>query len=110
MMADAVDYGEEKTGMRIDGTGYAMMGMVTKFGLAISPALALFILQASGYVARQAQTATAIKGINFCANLFPAICDLIAFCIMAFLFKLTDKEADKIRERLALAKAQQTGV
>jgi sugar (glycoside-pentoside-hexuronide) transporter len=111
MVADAVDYGEDKFGARIDATAYAVMGFTTKLGTAVAPAIGLAILGAVGYVGRQAQTPAAMRGINISANLLPALFFALSFITMA-ISNLSDREAAEIRRRLQDKKtaAQQAAV
>jgi GPH family glycoside/pentoside/hexuronide:cation symporter/probable glucitol transport protein GutA len=104
MVADAVDYGEDKFGARIDATAYAMMGFATKLATAVAPAIGLAILGAVGYVARQAQTPVAMRGINISANLLPALFYALSFITMA-VSNLSDSDAADIRGRLQAKKA-----
>ena len=103
MVADSVDYMEEKTGIRTDGTAYATYGLATKVGNAIGGAAGVMIMAAFGYVANAEQTAEALKGINITVNLLPAILFFVsAACCL--LWKMSDKDADDIRARLHAAK------
>ncbi|BAK46390.1 hypothetical protein CXIVA_04230 [Clostridium sp. SY8519] len=99
MVADSVDYMEEKTGVRTDGTAYATYGLATKVGNAIGGAAGVVIMAAFGYVANAPQTPAAQRGINITVNLIPAILYIVA-CLLCLLWKMSDKEADAIRERL----------
>ena len=58
------------------------------------------IITAFGYVAGQTVTASAQTGINFTANLFCGLLHLVAAVIPLLFWKLTDKDADDIRERI----------
>lgn len=99
MVADSVDYMEEKTGVRTDGTAYATYGLATKFGNAVGGAVGVLIITAFGYIPNAEQTAEAMSGINITVNLIPAILYIIAF-FLCFLWNMSDKDADGIRERL----------
>ena len=100
MIADAIDYQEEKTGVRSDGIAFAVYGLATKLGGAIGSSVGIMIITAFGYVAGQAVTASAQTGINFTANLFCGLLHLVAAAIPLLFWKMTDKDADDIRERL----------
>lgn len=100
MLADAVDYMELETGVRTDGTAYATYGLATKIGNALGGALGVMALGAFGYVANAEQTAQALKGINIVVNLIPSICFAVA-AALCLLWKMTDKDADDIRAKLA---------
>ena len=100
MLADSIDYMEDKTGVRTDGTAYATYGLATKIGNAIGGSVGVLIMAAFGYVAgAEVQTEEALRGINTTVNLLPAIVLIIA-AICTMFWKLSDKEADEIRERL----------
>lgn len=99
MVADSVDYMDEKTGIRTDGTAYATYGLATKVGNAIGGAAGVPLIFAFGYVANQQQTVAAQRGINITVNLIPAILYLVA-TLLCLLWDMTDKDADDIRARL----------
>lgn len=99
MVADSVDYMEEKTGVRTDGTAYATYGLATKIGNAIGGAAGVVIMGAFGYVANTQQTPAAQRGINITVNLIPAILYIVA-CLLCLLWNMSDKDADGIRESL----------
>lgn len=56
MIPDAINYQEDKTGVRSDGTSYATVSLSTKFGSAFGVSGALLIMGATGYVANAQQT------------------------------------------------------
>lgn len=99
MVADSVDYMDEKTGIRTDGTAYATYGLATKVGNAIGGAAGVPIIFAFGYVANQQQTAAAQRGIDITVNLIPAILYICA-TLLCLLWNMTDQDADDIRARL----------
>ena len=105
MIADAIDFQEEKTGVRSDGIAFAVYGLATKLGGAIGSSVGIIIITAFGYVAGQAVTASAQTGINFTANLFCGLLHLVAAAIPLLFWKMTDKDADDIRERLRVRNA-----
>lgn len=106
MVADSVDYMEDRTGIRTDGTAYATYGLATKLGNAVGSAAGVAIMYAFGYVANAEQTAAAQGGINVTVNLIPAIL-YFAACLICLLWKLSDKDADAIRARLEKQHAEQ---
>jgi GPH family glycoside/pentoside/hexuronide:cation symporter/probable glucitol transport protein GutA len=99
MIADAIDYGEHKTGVRADGTSYATVSLSTKIASAIGGAVGIMIIAAFGYVANQDQTPQAIHGINFVANLLPAVCYLLTL-IPLYIYPLNQKRVEEIRKEL----------
>jgi len=99
MVADSVDYMEYKTGIRTDGTAYATYGLATKIGNAVGGAVGVLLLGLFGYVPNQAQTPQALTGINVVVNLIPAIVFIISG-VCCFMWKMSDAEADSIRQQL----------
>ncbi len=99
MVADSVDYMELKSGVRTDGTAYAVYGLATKLGNAIGGSVGILLLAAFGYVAGAEQTAEAMGGINTVVNLIPAILFVLA-AAACLLWRMSDKDADDIRAQL----------
>lgn len=106
MVSDSVDYMELKTGIRTDGTAYATYGLATKLGNALGGAIGVLLLGSFGYVANATQTPEAMRGINMTVNLLPAILFFLA-AAACLLWKLSDKDADDIREQLRKKKDNQ---
>ncbi len=69
MVPDAINYQEDRTGVRSDGISYATVSLSTKFGSAFGVSGALLIMGATGYIANAQQTAAALNGINVTVNL-----------------------------------------
>lgn len=101
MVTDAINYGEDKFGVRSDGTSYATVSLSTKFGQAIGVSVALAIMGAMGYVANAHQSAQALSGINIATNLLMGILYLLCL-IPLFFYPLTEKVSDKLIERLTI--------
>jgi GPH family glycoside/pentoside/hexuronide:cation symporter/probable glucitol transport protein GutA len=99
LVPDAIDYMEDKTGVRADGTSYTAVSLGTKIASAAGASIGLLIMAAFGYVARAEQTPQSITGINIAVNLFPAIC-LALTIIPTLLYPLTPEKNREIRERL----------
>lgn len=102
MVADAVDYQDLKTNVRSDGVAYAFYGLATKVGNAFGGSIGVMLMAAFGYVAGADVTASAQNGINMAANLIPGICFVAAGVIPWIFWKMTDKEADEIREKITI--------
>ncbi|BAP86426.1 putative xylose-proton symporter [Paucilactobacillus hokkaidonensis JCM 18461] len=64
MLADAVDYGEWKNGVRAEGIVTSFSSFSAKFGMGIGGVITGWILSGTGYVANHAQDATALHGIE----------------------------------------------
>ena len=87
--ADTVEYGEWKTGVRTEGTTYALFSFTRKTGQAVGGALAAYALALGGYKSGAAQTAEAVFGIQVAAGAMPAILTVLAVLVMSK-YKLTD--------------------
>lgn len=99
MLADVVDYGEWRTGVRSQGLITSCAAIGTTCGAGIAGWLGTFILDANGFVANQVQTSSALGAITFDFVWLPAICSAIGIVLMA-MYKVDD-HIDEIREDLA---------
>jgi glucuronide carrier protein len=89
--ADTVEYGEWKTGVRTEGTTYAMFSFTRKLGQAVGGAMAAYAIGLGGYVAgSQSQSDQALDTIRYTTGFLPAAFILIAIAIMYF-YPLTEE-------------------
>jgi len=89
--ADTVEYGQWRTGMRIEGMTYAFFSLTRKCGQALGGSIPAFLLAASAYIPNATvQDEAALQGILMAVALVPAIAFSAAFAIMAF-YPLTDR-------------------
>lgn len=106
MIADAIEYGQWKTGLRTAGAIQSATTSGQKFGQGIGSALIGFIMQSTGYDGNlQVQSAEALQTIQ---NLFiygVSILGVIMIIIMIF-YKL-DKEYPQIMRELLEREAKQ---
>jgi Na+/melibiose symporter-like transporter len=84
LMADIVDYGEWKTGIRAQGLLGAVASMGGKFGSGLGGALPAWLLAAGHYVANEKQTATALNMIEISFIWVPIILCIGAIISMMF--------------------------
>jgi GPH family glycoside/pentoside/hexuronide:cation symporter/probable glucitol transport protein GutA len=96
---EAIDYGQDKDGVRSDGVAYAATSLATKFATAVGGSLGLVIMGAFGYVANAEQTALSITGIKLAVNIMPAVFILMAI-IPTLIYPLTPEKNAEIRARL----------
>ena len=99
MVPDAINYQQDKTGVRADGTSYATVSLSTKFGSAFGVSGALVIMGAMGYVANAQQTPQALGGINLTVNLIFGLMYLLCL-IPLYFYPLNEKRSAEIIERL----------
>jgi glucuronide carrier protein len=90
--ADTVEYGEWKTGIRTEGTTYALFSFTRKMGQALGGAAAAFTIGLGGYRAgaHAIQTGSAKTAIKVAAGAVPAAFIVLALVIM-FFYPLTEK-------------------
>lgn len=99
MLADCIDYAEDKTGIRADGTAYSVYSFGTKLSSALVGTVGVLLLAKVGYVANAVQTAEAMQGINLVVNVLPGACWLIAL-IPLFLYNLSEEKCAQVRAHL----------
>jgi GPH family glycoside/pentoside/hexuronide:cation symporter/probable glucitol transport protein GutA len=104
LVPDAIDYMEDKTDVRADGTSYTAISLSTKIAAAIGVSIGLAIMGIFGYIANAEQSAKSVQGIDIAVNLFPAVCFLLTLIPMV-LYKLTPEKNAEIRERLQIKAA-----
>lgn len=64
IVPDSVEYGEWKSGVRVEGTISSLVSLCNNSGQALGSFLVASIMGALGYVANQAQTPLVLNGIN----------------------------------------------
>jgi glucuronide carrier protein len=111
--ADTVEYGEWKTGIRTEGTTYAMFSFTRKMGQALGGAAGAYVL---GFVAFNSaaakggtpQSAEAIEGIQLWTGMLVAGFILVSLLIM-FFYPLTDKVFRQIVSEISARRAEREG-
>ncbi|MBC3767160.1 glycoside-pentoside-hexuronide (GPH):cation symporter [Neptunicella marina] len=81
-IADSVDYGEWKTGVRITGMTYSSVVFFIKLGVALGGAIAGWLLAYYGYQAEIAQTEETKMGILLSFTIFPAVGSVLVALVM----------------------------
>jgi glucuronide carrier protein len=111
--ADTVEYGEWKSGVRTEGTTYALFSFTRKMGQALGGAAGAYAL---GFVAFNSQAAiegagqsqSTVDGIQFWTGWLTAGFILLAVVIMWF-YPLTDKLFRQIVGEIAARRAEREG-
>jgi GPH family glycoside/pentoside/hexuronide:cation symporter len=98
-MADTIDYGHWKTGIRITGMIYSAVVFFIKLGVAIGGALAGWSLAYYGYQADVEQTELTQQGILLSFTIFPALGSILVAWVMRW-YTLDDKKVDEIHRAL----------
>jgi len=84
MFTDCAEYGEWKTGKRTSGLTVSASMFALKFGSAMGGALPGFVMAASGFVANEVQTETAMQGIRLMTNIIPGVTFGLGGLLMIF--------------------------
>jgi glucuronide carrier protein len=97
--ADTIEYGEWKTGVRTEGTTYAVFSFTRKVGQAIGGAAAAYTIALFGYVSgAEVQPDTAILGIRAAAGIVPAVMFIGAVALMLKYDLTEDRHAELVAE------------
>ncbi|TSI14150.1 MFS transporter [Brevibacterium aurantiacum] len=99
MLADTMEYGEWKTGVRIEGLIYSGASMGIKVGTGLGSALIGWGLAASGYAGDQATQSA--ESVTMISNLFIWVPSLVSIlmAVLLYFFKL-DKQYPQILKEL----------
>ncbi|WP_313639391.1 MFS transporter [Paenibacillus sp. FSL K6-0276] len=98
MMADTVDYGEWKSGVRAQGLLYSAASFGVKVGMGLGGALGGVILSMGGYVANStAQSDSALAAISFNYLWAPIIGQIIMITLLLF-YRLDKDQPVMMRE------------
>lgn len=105
MLADSVDYGEWKNGVRAEGIVTSFSSFSAKLGMGIGGAITGVILSAGGYVANTVQTATALRAIE--ANYIWVPIIGFGLSALALLFYKVDGVEKEMQTGLAAKRAKE---
>ncbi|KJD45778.1 MFS transporter [Paenibacillus terrae] len=105
LMADTVDYGEWKSGIRAQGILVSAAGIGIKLGSGLGSAIPAWLLAAGGYVAKQKQTDSALQMITLNYIWLPIVFSVLSILIMVFIYKW-DKPHNEIVAELEARRAQ----
>lgn len=94
MLADCIEYGDYKFGVRDEALTFSAMGFGVKLATAITGSVTVLLLAKIGYVPNAEQTESAKMGINALVNLFPAVVMFIS--IVPLFFYRLDGKMDEI--------------
>lgn len=104
---DTIEYGEWKTGKRVEGVLAVFPHFANKVAAGLSVSLGGFVIGAAGYVGGQAtQTASAMRAIDMSFNAIPTILMGIMTLILILFYDL-DKQMPQVREDLKARKEAQ---
>ncbi|MCM3117682.1 MFS transporter [Neobacillus sp. MER 74] len=106
LIADTVDYGEWKSGVRAQGLlASTASGIAIKLGSGLGGAIPAWLLAAGGYVANKPQTQSSLHMISLNFIWLPIILSILSILILAFLYKW-EKPYNEIIAELEVRRAQ----
>ena len=107
LMADAMDYGEWKTGVREEGTTYALHSFFRKLAQGVGPSVGMMVAAALGYVesAGAQQTFEVAVRMRYTAAGFYLLSGVMQFVGLVLVYNLDKKTLAKVQEDLAARKA-----
>jgi GPH family glycoside/pentoside/hexuronide:cation symporter len=98
MLADAIDFDEEKNGIRREGVFSSLFSWIIKFSFCFGFLLSNPLLEMTGFdaVSGGEQSVAALDNLRIGLFIIPSILFIIAF-LSIFRFKLTRKAMESIR-------------
>ena len=106
LQADTVEYGEWETGVRTEGSNYAVLSFSRKVGQGIGGGLAAFGIGVGGYVAGAAmQSPGALDVIRYLTGFGPAVFVGIGAAIM-LAYPLTEERFGEVVRQIAFRRAE----
>jgi glucuronide carrier protein len=106
LQADTVEYGEWETGVRTEGSNYAVLSFSRKVGQGIGGGIAAFGIGVGGYVARAAtQSPGAIDTIRYITGFGPALFVGIGAAIM-LAYPLTEERFREVVREIAFRQSE----
>ena len=107
LMADAMDYGEWKTGVREEGTTYALHSFFRKLAQGIGPSIGMVVAGALGFVESMGgqQTFEVALRMRYQAAAFYFISGLLQFIGLGIVYNLDKKTMAQMQADLAARKA-----
>lgn len=112
LMADAMDYGEWKFGVREEGTVYAIHSFFRKLSQGVGPSIGLFVAAALGYVesAGANQTFEVATKMFYQTAVFYFVGQAIKVIGLVVIYNLDTKKLEQIQADLEVRRKSQTQV
>jgi len=101
-IAEAVDYGQAKTGKRVSGLAFGGISFCQKAGMGVAGFVVGVLLSVIGYQAGATQTATALTGIALMLSIIPGFFHAVMGGLM-FKYRITDNYYNDMKERGLIA-------
>jgi GPH family glycoside/pentoside/hexuronide:cation symporter len=95
-IAEAVDYGEVKTGQRVSGLAFGGISFFQKTGMGIAGAVVGWLLAYYDYVPDQPQTERALTGIALMLSIIPGAFHLLMGLLM-YRYRITNQYYEHVK-------------
>src|SRR5690606_32572531 len=89
-IAEAIDYGEKKSGLRVSGLAWGGISFCQKAGMGLAGAIVGWLLTYYDYVADVEQSAFTLTGIALMLSIIPGAFHFVMGLLM-FRYRITDK-------------------
>jgi GPH family glycoside/pentoside/hexuronide:cation symporter len=96
LIADAVEYGEWKTGNRSEGLVYSFFTFFRKLSQAFAGFIPGVVLAMVGYIPHVVQTEKALNGIKGLMFIYPGVLAVATVIVMSLCYKLSDSRCKEI--------------
>ena len=106
VITDPVEYADWKTGKRYTAIVMTLVGLGIKFSMIIGGSLPTAVLQATGYVANQAQNAVTLNAILMLTTLLPLAAVIVAMVVYGLFYHLNEEKIKQIQAEIAERNAQ----
>lgn len=104
LVIDVVDYGEWKTGVRLDGMTNSIVSFGQKVGTGLGSAFVGWIIAWGGYVPNAEQSESSLRAIRLTVSGAPFV--FLLTCIIILVFCKLDKESKQVQKELEERKQQ----
>ena len=96
--ADAIDYGDYKTGKRIEGTASSIGTFAGKISAGLASAITGWTLALTGYVANAVQTSSTRFGITAVFAILPAVIYIVIILAYKLIYHYDKEEPEVVAE------------
>ena len=101
VITDPVEYADWKTGKRYTAIVMTLVGLGIKFSMIIGGSLPTAILEATGYVANQAQNPQTLTAIRTMTSLLPLAAVVVAMVVYGLFYNLNEEKIQQIQKEIA---------
>ena len=101
VITDPVEYADWKTGKRYTAIVMTLVGLGIKFSMIIGGSLPTAVLEATGYVANQAQNEATLSAIRMMTTLLPLAAVVVAMLVYGLFYHLNEEKISQIQKEIA---------